>query len=179
MMNVGGNNHPAAGDFVAHEFGRQLFAAGNVRHLLGEHTLAGIMHLREIPIAILGLATGDPLRPRSRPAVSIAARSRAVTGSHAEPPSLDVLVFLCLSIIRWNPDEYSALPSGVRLSAGQNLFGCAFSELSVGWDKFLMPWFSFLPAKILSPDLYPVDTSVRNSTMTTRALLPALISYHG
>jgi len=56
-----------------------------------------------------------------------------------------------------DPDEDSALPSGVRLSAGRRLFGRAFLELSVAPDKFVMPWFSFLPAKILSPDLYPVE----------------------
>ena len=49
-MDVGRNNHPAARHFVAHQFGRDAFAAGYILHFFGDDTLAGIVHLRADPI---------------------------------------------------------------------------------------------------------------------------------
>jgi hypothetical protein len=49
VMNVGGDDGAAAGDFAADEFRRYLFALGDVFHFFGNHALAGKMHLREIP----------------------------------------------------------------------------------------------------------------------------------
>ncbi len=73
MIDVGRNNHAAAGHFVAHQFGGKLFAMGDVAHLLGDHTLTGIMHLREIPVSICLLAARDPLRARLGDAAIVAA----------------------------------------------------------------------------------------------------------
>ena len=54
MVDVGGNNHASAGDFVANQFGRKLFPVGDVSHFLGDHAIAGITHLGEIAVGILG-----------------------------------------------------------------------------------------------------------------------------
>ena len=48
MVDVGGNDHAAAGHFVAHQFGRQLFAVGDVTHFFRDHALAGVVHLGEV-----------------------------------------------------------------------------------------------------------------------------------
>ena len=73
MVDVGRDDHAAAGDFVAHQFGSQLLALGDVFHLLGDHALAGVMHLGEIAVGVLalrraihsarGLGTPFPLLP--------------------------------------------------------------------------------------------------------------------
>ncbi len=46
MADVGGDDHAAAGDFVADEFGRDVFAAGDVLHFTGDDAAAGVVHLR-------------------------------------------------------------------------------------------------------------------------------------
>ena len=78
MIDVGGNDHAPAGDFIAHQFGRKLLAVGDVGHLLGDHALARIVHLGEIAVGILGLAACDPLCPGFGNTVSVA----AVGGGH-------------------------------------------------------------------------------------------------
>src|SRR5271155_179099 len=45
MVDVGGNNHAAASHFIAYQFGRNLFAVGDVAHFLRDDSLAGVMHL--------------------------------------------------------------------------------------------------------------------------------------
>src|SRR5580700_665596 len=81
MIDIGGNNHAAAGHFVADKIGRKLFALRHVDHFFRDQTLAGIVHLGEIAIAILRLAPRDPLRPR--PVVSVLAIcSSAFCGGH-------------------------------------------------------------------------------------------------
>jgi len=45
MVDVGGNDHAAAGNFVAHQFAGNLFAASDEFHLFGDHALAGVVHL--------------------------------------------------------------------------------------------------------------------------------------
>ena len=50
MVDVGGNDHASAGDFVAHQFGRELFFVGDERHLFRDHALARVVHLREIAV---------------------------------------------------------------------------------------------------------------------------------
>ena len=73
MIDVGGNDHAAAGHFVAHQFGRQLFAVGDVTHLFRDHALTGIVHLRKVAGGVLLLASGEPLCARLRNAVTIVA----------------------------------------------------------------------------------------------------------
>src|SRR5580704_9661222 len=84
MIDVGGNNHAAAGHFVAHEFRRELFAVGYVSHLFRDHTLAGIMHLREITGGVRALALSQPIGTRlgDAIAVSIAVAGVAVHRGH-------------------------------------------------------------------------------------------------
>jgi hypothetical protein len=48
---LAGNNHASAGNFVAHQFGRQLFLVGDERHFFGDDALAGVVHLRKLPVA--------------------------------------------------------------------------------------------------------------------------------
>ena len=73
MIDVGGNNHAAAGDFVAHQFGRELFAVRDVAHFLGDQALTGIMHLGKIAVSVGLLAARDPLRARFGDAVTVGA----------------------------------------------------------------------------------------------------------
>jgi hypothetical protein len=44
-MDVGGDDHPPAGDFVANNIGRQPFARRDVFHLFGDPPLPPIVHL--------------------------------------------------------------------------------------------------------------------------------------
>ena len=60
MVDVGGDDHPAAGDFVADQLGREVLAVGDVVHLLGDDALAGVVHLGEVAVGVLALAAGDP-----------------------------------------------------------------------------------------------------------------------
>ena len=46
VVDIGWDNHPATGHFVAHQRGRQAFAPGDIGHLFGDRALSGIVHLR-------------------------------------------------------------------------------------------------------------------------------------
>ncbi len=87
MIDIGGNNHPPAGDFVAHQFRRQLLAVRDVRHLFRDDSPARVAHLGKIAVRIAGFAAGDPLCPGPGNTVSIA----AVRGSHDDNFSLAFL----------------------------------------------------------------------------------------
>ena len=50
MVDVGGDDHASAGDFVADEFGRQLFFVGDEAHLFRDHALARVVHLEKLPV---------------------------------------------------------------------------------------------------------------------------------
>src|SRR5881398_3704244 len=50
VMEVGGNDHAAAGDFAANELRLELFAFGDVLHLFGDDTLPREVHLRDVEI---------------------------------------------------------------------------------------------------------------------------------
>src|SRR5260370_13450227 len=52
VMNVCGNDGASASDFAAHEFRLNLLAQSDEDHLLGDHALARIMHLRKVPRSI-------------------------------------------------------------------------------------------------------------------------------
>ena len=73
MVNVRGNDHAAARHFVAHQFGREFLAVGNVAHLLGDHALARVVHLREVAVGVLLLAPRKPLCARLGDAVAVIA----------------------------------------------------------------------------------------------------------
>ena len=67
MVDVRGNDHAAASDFIAHQFRRDLLAVSDVLHLVGDYALARVMHLREVAVfvlGVLGLALRQPLGPR-------------------------------------------------------------------------------------------------------------------
>src|SRR5258706_2324707 len=66
MVNVGWNDHPPTGYFIAHQFGRDLLPVGHVAHLFGDHTLARIVHLREVAVGVRPPALGEPLGARLR-----------------------------------------------------------------------------------------------------------------
>ncbi len=51
VMDVGGDDHAPAGDFVAHEIGFDFFALCDEFHLLGDPALTGVMHLRADAVA--------------------------------------------------------------------------------------------------------------------------------
>ena len=48
VVDVGGDDSAAAGDFAAHEFGLEFLARGDVFHLFGDEAEAGEVHLREV-----------------------------------------------------------------------------------------------------------------------------------
>src|SRR5258708_3013119 len=52
VMNVWGNDGGVARDFAAHQFRLNLLAQSDEGHLLGDHALARIMHLRKVPRSI-------------------------------------------------------------------------------------------------------------------------------
>ena len=64
MVDVRGDDHAAASDFIAHQFGRDLLAVGDVLHLVGDHALARVVHLREVAVCVFGLPLRQPLCPR-------------------------------------------------------------------------------------------------------------------
>ena len=74
MIDVGGNDHAAGSDFIAHQFGRELLAAGDEFHLFADDAAAGKMHLRQIGVAGLGglgLALRDPFGARRSVSVAV------------------------------------------------------------------------------------------------------------
>ena len=109
MIDVRGNDHASAGDFVANQFGRKLFPVGNVFHLLGDHPVPGVVHLGEVAVGVLSPAVCDPLRPRPRDAASIA--GSAVCGGH----HLSILVKYLSKIIRRVARHYP--DNGITISA--------------------------------------------------------------
>ncbi len=64
MVDVGGDDHAAAGNFVADQFGGDFFAPRNVFHFFGDDALASVVHLREVAVLIFSSALGQPLGPR-------------------------------------------------------------------------------------------------------------------
>ena len=62
MVDIGRDDHAAAGDFVAHQFRGEFFPLGDVEHLLGDQALAGVMHLREVAVFVVGCAASQPFR---------------------------------------------------------------------------------------------------------------------
>ncbi len=58
VVDVGGDDHAAAGHFGADQLRRELLALGDVLHLLGDDALAGVVHLRADGVVI---TEGSPL----------------------------------------------------------------------------------------------------------------------
>src|SRR5438132_7378654 len=74
MIDVGGNDHAAGSDFIAHQFGRELLAAGDEFHLFADDAAAGEVHLRKIAVAGFagtGLALREPFGARRSVRVAI------------------------------------------------------------------------------------------------------------
>src|SRR5580658_11090356 len=83
MIDVGGNNHAAASDFVTHQFGRKLLAMGDISHLFRDHALPRVVHLREVAVRVLLLAPGEPLRAGLGDAVGVTAvAGTSIAGGH-------------------------------------------------------------------------------------------------
>ena len=81
MVDVGGDDHASAGDFIAHKLGGDFLADGNVFHFLGGDALAGIVHLREVAVFIGRFAFGQPFSAwlgRSVEAVAIIVTVRGI-----------------------------------------------------------------------------------------------------
>ena len=93
-MDVGGNDGAAARHFAAHEFRIDLLAPGDELHLLGDHALARVMHLRNISIPV-----GRRIqRPLVKPTISY---------SHASPSKL-----LCSRNLDLAPTNYRIAHAG-------------------------------------------------------------------
>src|SRR5438874_3913817 len=74
MIDVGGNDHAAGSDFIAHQLGRELLAAGDEFHLFGDDATAREVHLRQIGVAGLGgfgRALPDPFGARRSVSVAV------------------------------------------------------------------------------------------------------------
>jgi hypothetical protein len=93
MIDVGGDNHATAGDFIAHEFWGELLAVGNVAHFFRDYSLARIVHLRKIAIRVLLFAACDPISARPGNAVAVAT-VRAICGIHDQSDLVEGFVFL-------------------------------------------------------------------------------------
>src|SRR6202012_3548773 len=52
VVDVGGDDAAAAGDFAADEFWPEFFALGDVLHFFGDDAFAGEMHLRHVAVAV-------------------------------------------------------------------------------------------------------------------------------
>jgi len=83
MVDIGRDDHPAAGHFVAHQFGRDLLFMRNERHFLRDGALARVMHLGKVAVAIVLLAPREPLRAGFGDTVAVAVG--AIGGSHENP----------------------------------------------------------------------------------------------
>src|SRR5664279_3817714 len=79
MVDVCRDDHAAASYFIAHQFGRDFLAVGDVAHLLGSRALTGVMHLGEVAVFVFGFALGQPCRPRFQNRIQTIA-VRAVCG---------------------------------------------------------------------------------------------------
>ena len=73
MVDVGGDDHASAGNFVAHQFGRELFLVGDEGHFFGDDALARVVHLREVAAFVFLLAARDPLGAWFGDVVTVAA----------------------------------------------------------------------------------------------------------
>src|ERR1700679_1841917 len=73
MVDVSGDDHAPAGDFVADKFRRELFFVGDGAHFFGDHAVSGVMHLRKVSGGVFFLAAAPRLRAGLRDAVPIAA----------------------------------------------------------------------------------------------------------
>ena len=60
MVNVSGNNHAAAGNFITDLLRRQLLFLSYVFHLLSDDTPASVVHLGKVAIRVFGFAMIDP-----------------------------------------------------------------------------------------------------------------------
>ena len=117
MIDIGGDDGAAAGDFAAHQFGLDLFAPGDILHLFGDDALAREVHLRNITRAIGGGALRQPLfDPGISDGHEVTPLFRLGTHYHICPPRERML----------------ALPTTSRRSGAEQRFD-AFGSLS---DKF-------------------------------------------
>src|SRR3954469_12922945 len=114
MIDVGGDNHAAGGNFVAHNVRRELLFFRNVLHLLGDYAKTGVVHLREVLIVAFGglfTSADDPFSPRLRHCDSIAAMrsisASAVVSAHLFAP------FAWNKIIRTCEDANEMAPKRV------------------------------------------------------------------
>ena len=73
MVDVGGDDHASAGDFVADQLGRELFFVGDEGHFFGDDALARVVHLGEVAGGVFRLAAGEPLCARLGDGVAVAA----------------------------------------------------------------------------------------------------------
>ncbi len=89
MVDVRGNNHAAAGYFVAHEFGGDLLFVCDKRHFLGDYALAGVVHLRKIAVLTVPRARGQPLCAGLWDGVSVA--GVAVSRRHIRPAFMGIV----------------------------------------------------------------------------------------
>src|SRR3984957_11594341 len=60
VVNVGGDDAAAAGDFAADDLGIEFFALGDVLHFLGDDAFTGEVHLRHVAVAVGAGLSGFP-----------------------------------------------------------------------------------------------------------------------
>src|SRR5690348_11640965 len=85
MIDVGGDDHLAGSNFVAHSLGRHFLPFGHIHHLFGDQALAGKVHLRKILVAGaggLGAPPGNPFFADFGAETIAAAIVLAITRSH-------------------------------------------------------------------------------------------------
>src|SRR3989338_281766 len=63
VVDIRGDNRPAAGDFIAHEFCRTPFTDGRKFHLGRDNPFSGIMHLRDVTARLGPPRPGPYLKP--------------------------------------------------------------------------------------------------------------------
>ena len=88
MVDVGGDDHASAGDFVADQLGCELLFVRDERHFFGDYAFAGVVHLGEVAVSVLSLALCEPFRAGFRDGVAVAIR--AIRGSHEIPNFIEV-----------------------------------------------------------------------------------------
>src|SRR5579859_4725003 len=91
MIDIGGDDHAATGDFIADKLGRELFFVGDEGHFFGNDALAGVVHLGEVAVRVLLLAARNPVGARLRDGVGDAVRT--IRGSHGNPSLQEVYEF--------------------------------------------------------------------------------------
>jgi hypothetical protein len=92
MVDICWDYHSPARYLVAHQFRSELFLSGDVLHLIRDHTVSGVVHLREVAVRILGLTAGNPLGART---------------IHATVP-VCVMAVAVMSICRWHGFQSSS-----------------------------------------------------------------------